>query len=324
MTFASPEFVSRRGFVSGSGALLVSFAMADRGLAQQGEVAGGGGSGSPIAAAKLPGSLADQLLIDAWIRIDSNGQATVFTGKAELGQGVKTAILQIAAEELELEPRDIKLVTADTSRTPNEGYTAGSQSMQNSGTAVRNAAAQARQLLIGEAARRWQLDDAGLSAEAGKVRAGDGRQLGYGELVSEQLLHLNAEQQSRLKPSGSLCHIGKPMQRVDIPAKVTGGAAYVRDLRLHGMLHARVVRPAGAGSRLLDLDTTSIERMPGVVKVVRDGNFLGVLARREWQAVKAMRALVAAAHWSTPTALPNPVDIPPHARRARIGSRHRR
>ena len=128
MTRKKLQASSRRGFLVAGGALVVGFTLAPYSHAQKGEVAGAGNQPAPT---KLPGSLAEQPMIDGWIRIDLNGRATVFTGKAELGQGVKTAILQIAAEELELDPRDITVVTADTGRTPNEGYTAGSQSMQN-------------------------------------------------------------------------------------------------------------------------------------------------------------------------------------------------
>ncbi|HEX5867929.1 MAG TPA: molybdopterin cofactor-binding domain-containing protein [Beijerinckiaceae bacterium] len=299
--------LTRRSVLAGAGSLVVAFSIS-RALAQQGEVQATGG---PKPAPKLPGSLADAPQLDAWIRIDADGRVTVFTGKAELGQGLRTAILQIAAEELEVDPGGITLVTADTAMTPNEGYTAGSQSMQNSGTAIRHAAAQVREILIAEAARRLGVPGDGLSAADGTVRAADGRALRYGELVADVILHVEAQAQSRLKDSGAFRHMGRSMARVDIPAKVTGGAAYVQDLRLPGTVHARVVRPPSPAARLMELDPAAVEAMPGVVRVVRDGSFLAVVAEREWQAVKAMRALALAARWSETPSLPRQAELYP-------------
>src|SRR5262249_54375410 len=148
------------------------------------------------AQAALPGSLKDSPLLDSWIRVDASGAITVFTGKAELGQGIKTALIQLAADELAVMPSQIELVTADTARTPTEGVTAGSQSMQNSGTAIRNAAAQARALLLRSASAKLGVAEADLEAENGSVRARDGRSLGYGELASGDALHVNAVAQS--------------------------------------------------------------------------------------------------------------------------------
>ena len=301
MTVTAP---TRRGVLAGAGALVLTFRIPTGVLAQEGEV-----QGATAPAAKLPGSLGQQPYLDAWIRIDANGAVSVFTGKAELGQGLKTAILQIAAEELAIHPEGITLVTADTAHTANEGYTAGSLSMQNSGTAVRHAAAQVREIMIGAAARRLNVAAEELRAEAGRVQTRDGRAVTYAELISDQMLHVNAQPQSRLTPTEEFRHMGKSTARVDIPAKVTGGEAYVQDLRLPGMLHARVVRPPRPGARLEWLDAKEIERMPGVVRVVRDGDFLAVVARREWQAIKAMRALAAAVRWSDGASLPKPAEL---------------
>ena len=152
MTRSDMKNPTRRGILAGGGCLVVSFAVLSQALAQEGEVQGTAPPAQPKP--KLPGSLAGDPFLDAWIRIDANGEVSVFTGKAELGQGVKTAILQIAAEELEVDPATIRLITADTDQTPDEGYTAGSQSILNSGTAIRHAAAQVREILIGQAAAR--------------------------------------------------------------------------------------------------------------------------------------------------------------------------
>ena len=234
---------------------------------------------------------------------------TVFTGKAELGQGFKTAFQQIAAEELDVPFASLTVVTADTGRTANEGYTAGSHSMQDSGTAIQNAAAQVRALLVAEAARRLDVPAENLRTENGAVIAPDGQHLGYGELVAGDMLHVQAQPTSKLKDPATFKLMGQPVPRVDIPAKVTGGAAYVQDMRLPGMVHARVVRPPSYGAQLMECDTSAIEKLPGVVKVVRDGNFLAVVAKKEFQAIKAMRALSAAAKWQETASLPKQDDL---------------
>jgi CO/xanthine dehydrogenase Mo-binding subunit len=294
-----PVNLDRRQVLAGGGALVVSFALPDA-FAQEHAAAG---------APKPPGSLATSPYLDAWIRIDADG-ITAFTGKAELGQGFKTAFQQIAAEELDVAFEAIKVVTADTGRTANEGYTAGSHSMQDSGTAIFNAAAQVRALLIAEAARRLDLPAENLRTENGAVIAPDGRRLGYGDLVAADMLHVQADVKSNLKDPATYKVMGQPVPRVDIPAKVTGGAAFVQDMRLPDMLHARLVRPPSYGAVLSECDTSSVEKLAGVVKVVRNGNFLAVVAKKEFQAIKAMRALSAAAKWSEKSGLPNQNDLP--------------
>jgi nicotinate dehydrogenase subunit B len=299
--------VSRRGLLAGSGALVVSFSLRHAPPAQ-----GAANQKGPA----LPGSLRIAPMLDAWLRIDADG-ITVFTGKAELGQGIKTALLQVAAEELAVKPTDIELVTADTARTPNEGYTAGSLSMMDSATAIRHAAAQARELLIATAAERLGVPASQLKAEDGAVVGPGGRRLRYGELVSERLLQVNAQPQSPLKEPDRHSVIGRNLQRVDIPAKVTGQPAYVQDLRLPNMVHARVVRPPSYGARLRDVDTSAVERMPGVLKTVRNGSFLAVIAEREFQAIRAMDALALAAQWEDGAPLPDPAKIYDWVRQAR-------
>ena len=293
-----PVNLDRRQVLAGGGALVVSFSLSDA-FAQEHAAAG---------APKPPGSLATSPYLDAWIRIDADG-ITAFTGKAELGQGFKTAFQQIAAEELDVPFEAIKVVTADTGRTANEGYTAGSHSMQDSGTAILNAAAQVRALLIAEAARRLDLPAENLRTENGSVVAPDGRRFGYGDLVAGDMLHVQAEVKSNLKDPATYKVMGQPVPRVDIPAKVTGGAAYVQDMRLPGMVHARLVRPPSYGAELTECDTSSIEKLPGVVKVVRNGNFLAVVAKKEFQAIKAMRALSTVAKWNEKAGLPNQNDL---------------
>jgi nicotinate dehydrogenase subunit B len=282
--------ISRRSFCLAGGALVVSFPILLR-------------AGAP-SAAPLPGSLSKAPYLDAWIRIDADGKISVFTGKAELGQGIKTAIVQVAAEELKVEPSQIHLVTADTQLTADEQYTAGSHSLQDSGTAVRNAAAQVRVILLGKAAERFALSADRLRVARGHIIAEDDRSVGYGQLVEGNVLHIQARPTSVLTPPDQFTQLGRSVPRLDIAAKVTGGAAYIQDMRLPGMVHARVVRPPSNGATFLDADTTTVSRMPGVLSVVRDGNYLAVVAREEFQAVQAMRHLARLARWQEQPLLP--------------------
>jgi nicotinate dehydrogenase subunit B len=286
--------LSRRALLRGAGALVVSFSLRPGWAAEAG----------------LPGALETQASLDAWIRLDAAGRATVFTGKAELGQGIRTALLQIAAEQLDLDPFAVDLVTADTARTPNEGFTAGSHSMQDSGTAILHAAAYARRLLLERAAAQFGVAVEQLSTDKGRVTSADGRSAGYGELVAGLSLHVPVVPGTGLEDPAAYRQMGRSLPRVDIPGKVAGGAAYVQDLRFDGMLHARVVRPPSYGAQLQDVDTAVIEALPGVVRVLRDGDFLAVVATREWQAVTAQQALQAAAHWTETAALPEPAAFP--------------
>jgi nicotinate dehydrogenase subunit B len=295
--------LDRRRVLACGGALIVSFSLSDA-LAQD--------QSAPAAAPapKPPGSLATTPFLDSWIRIDADGSITAFTGKVELGQGFKTAFQQITAEELDVPFESLKVITADTRRTANEGYTSGSHSMQDSGTAIQNAAAQVRALLVAEAARRLDLPVENFRTENGAVIAPDGQRFRYGDLVAGDMLHVQAQPTSKLKDPSTFKVVGQPTPRVDIPAKVTGGAAYVQDMRLPGMVHARVVRPPSYGAQLSECDTSAVEKLPGVVKVVRDGNFLAVVANKEFQAIKAMAALSAAAKWKETPSLPKQDDLP--------------
>jgi nicotinate dehydrogenase subunit B len=283
-------FLSRRALLAAGGGLIVAFSLRAEEPAR-------------------PGSLKETPLLDAWIRVAPDGRVTVFTGKIEMGQGLKTALLQVAAEQLDVAPDRIELVTADTARTANEGFTAGSHSMQDSGTAILNAAAQVRGLLRDAAAAEWGVAAETLSTANGTVEAPDGRTLGYGALAAKLNLHARAEPDSPLKDPAVYRLIGTSMPRVDIPAKLTGGAAFVQDLRLPGMLHARAIRQPSVAATLLDFDTGPVERMNGVVKVVRDGSYLAVVAEKEWQAIKAMRALAAAAKWRETATLPDEISV---------------
>ena len=256
------------------------------------------------AAAVLPGSLNANRQLDSWLRINPDGTITVFTGKVELGQGILTALAQIAADELDVDPQRLLLVSGDTSRTPNEGVTSGSLSIQDSGTAVQYACAEARSLLLGAAAARLGVAATELEVSDGVVQARGGGRTTYWDVSADASLRREATAKAAPKSSKQHRLVGQSMQRRDIPAKVTGGEAYLQDLRLPGMVHGRVVRPGAPRAKLLGVDIDSVKAMPGVLAVVRDGNFLAVAASREEQAIAAARALQAGARWSEPGDLP--------------------
>jgi len=290
-----------RRLVLQGGALTLFFALAPRSALAQGADIGGEGA---QAGGALPGSLEDTPRLDSWIRLEADGSATVFTGKAELGQGVRTALWQIAVEQLRMAPGRVRLQTADTGETPNEGFTAGSQSISESGAAIGHAAAEVRALLLGRAGERLGLAPESLTADEGTVRAPDGRSLAYGDLVAGLDLAIDARPGAPLIQGPERRMVGQPVPRVDIPAKLTGRAAYIQDMRPKGMIHARVLRPPLPGARLLDLAPAEVEAMPGVLKVVRQGSFVGVVAETEWQAIRAREALARLARWSEPAPLP--------------------
>ncbi|HEX3699218.1 MAG TPA: molybdopterin cofactor-binding domain-containing protein [Phenylobacterium sp.] len=291
----APE-LSRRG-VLGAGALVVAFTLSPRALAQE------AGGGKPVAPG-LPGSLKTSPFLDSWIRVDADG-ITVFTGKAELGQGIKTALIQVAAEELDVPPGSLTLVTADTARTPNEGVTAGSHSLQDSGTAILNAAANVRMLLAQAAGQRLGVAPESLATTGrGGFRTADGRTAAYRDLAAGLALHVAARPDVAHRPLAERRTLGTSWPRVDIPAKLTGGPAYVHDLRLPGMVHARVVRGPSWGTELQAPDFAASAALPGVVKLVRTGRFAAIVAEREWTAIQALQGLQRAAWRRTRPPMP--------------------
>jgi CO/xanthine dehydrogenase Mo-binding subunit len=284
---------ARRDFLKSAGAIVVGFSWsAPLALAQQ------------AGPARLPGSLNTNRMLDGWIRINANGTVTVFTGKCELGQGILTALAQIAADELDVAYERIEMVSADTARTPNEGMTAGSLSIQNSGTALQFAAAEMRQILLDMAARKLGVGVASLSVSDGTV-TGSGK-VTYWELAREVDFRREATARAKPKPPAQHKVIGKSIQRRDIPPKVSGGRSYVQDMRLPGMVFGRVVRPPSFRAELVSFDEAAAKAMPGVVAVARDGNFLAVAAEREEQAIWAARSLRDSAKWRETADLPPP------------------
>jgi CO/xanthine dehydrogenase Mo-binding subunit len=288
--------MKRRDFLKSAGGIAVAFSWSvPTVIAQQ------------AARPALPGSLGTNRMLDGWIRINPAGTVTVFTGKCELGQGILTALAQIAAEELDVAYERVEMVSADTEQTPNEGMTAGSLSVENSGTALRFACAEARQILFDLAAAKLGVPVAKLSVSDGTM-TGSGK-VTYWELAREANLAREASAQAKPKPPAQHTIVGRSIPRRDIPAKMTGGAAFVQDVRLPGMVHGRVVRPPRHGARLESFDEARVKAMPGVIAVVRDGSFLGVVAQREEQAINARLVLIAFAKWSGGSELPDPLKL---------------
>jgi nicotinate dehydrogenase subunit B len=280
---------SRRDVLKGGGAFVVAFSLAGTDALAQ----------SPAPAKSL--ALTD---VDAFLAIDRAGKVTVYSGKVDLGTGVATALRQIVADELDVAMASIDLVQGDTALTPDQGITFGSLTIQNGGMQLRQAAATARTALLEEAAKRLNAAKADLSVADGVVGAKGGKaKTSYAELIGGTTLSLKLDDKAPTKNPADFKLVGKPVLRIDIPDKATGRFTYMQDFRLPGMVHGRVVRPPGIGATLQSVDEGSVKGIPGLVKVVSEGNFLGVVAETEWAAIKASRQIKAA--WSSWDGLPD-------------------
>jgi len=261
---------------------------------------------------KLSPALQEAPDLDDWVHINHRDIVTIFSGKAEIGQGMRTALAQLAAEELDVALARVQVIMADTELTPDEGTTAGSMSLQMSGNAIRQAAAEARHFLLTLALE--ELEATGtidqLVVEDGTITdPATGRSTDYWRLFGGQAFGREVTGAVQPKPFAEHKLVGQRAIRVDLPAKATGAPSYVHDMELPGMLHGRVVRPPSYGARLVSVDEAAASQMPGVHKVVRDGSFLGVIAEREEQAMAASAALHAAAIWKSDTPLPTAPSI---------------
>jgi len=296
--------IQRRDFLKAGGALVIGFSsagiFADALLAQ----------GPPPQTFSKPRSGAagppDPKQIDTWLAIHADNTATVYIGYVELGQGSTTSLLQIAAEELDLDMRQVSTVRLDTDVTPNQGGTYSSSSIARGSPAIRTAAAEARAALLAMAAKRLDAPVESLSVSKGVVSSRHGNRVTYGELVGDRRFDLAFTGKAPLKPVTDYKLVGARPVRNDIPDKVGGKYVYLQHVRLPGMLHGRVVRPRGqgaygAGAKVATLDETSIAHIPGA-RVVRKGDFVGVVAEREWDAVRAARDLKIT--WDMPATLP--------------------
>ena len=294
---------TRRDFLKGTGALVVTFSLAP--ILDQAYARG--------AAAAKPVTLDE---VDSFLAIDAKGAVTVYTGKVDLGTGVHTALAQMAAEELDVPLRQIEMIEGDTDLTPDQGVTYASLTIQNGGVQIRQAAATARRALTEQAAKRLGVAVSDLKIENGTIRASSGKQVTYGELIGGKTFELKVDKQAPLKDPGTYTIVGKSIARSDIPEKVTGKFTYMQDFKIPGMLHGRVVRPPGIGSELQSVDENSVKNIPGVVKVVREKNFLGVVAETEWGAIKAAQQLNAT--WSKWQGLPDQSKLWEYVRATKI------
>lgn len=253
-------------------------------------------------------SSAERSGFETFIRIDANGTITAFNGHVDLGTGIRTALGQIVAEELDVSFARIIVVLGDTSRVPNQGATIASETIQITAVPLRKAAAQARHFLLARAAERLDLSATDLSIEDGLIRGHDNRSVSYGELIGDDVIRLELADDVEIKAVDSYKIVGQSIPRVDLPAKATGELVYVHDVRIPGMLHGRVVRPPYAGvdagsfvgTSLIAVDESSVQNIPGLVAVVQIGDFVGVVAEREENAIRAASQLKVA--WKpTPT-----------------------
>jgi nicotinate dehydrogenase subunit B len=254
----------------------------------------------------LPRHLAANPRLSSWLLVDDAGTVTLRTGKVELGQGILTALALLAADELDVAARSVRVLAAHTGLGPDEGPTAGSMSVADSGSAVRHACAAARALFATAASQR--LGSSELTVREGIFTAPDGRQTTYGELAADVDLDVDADPDARAKPVEERRLTGADLPRIDLPDKVTGRPRYLADLVLPGQLWGRVVRPPSAAATLRTVDATEVEAINGVV-VARDGSFLGVVAPDERTADLAADQLRRRGEWDEPATLPDEDDV---------------
>ncbi len=264
----------------------------------------------PVSAAEdLPGSLKKTPAINAWLEVLADGKVRVFTGKIELGQGIRTAIAQMAAEELDLPMHHVEVVMADTERSPNETYTAGSASIENSAIAVRYAAAAAREKFIQLAAQQFQTKPERLKLKQGYVECRNQRK-SFSELLEGKQITEAVKMPVALKPKGSYQLVGKSIHRPEIEKMVRAEAWYVQDIRLPGMIHARVARPPSYGSRLESIDEKAFRKQfPDLKKLVIQGSFVGITGPDEFEVTQAQQWLQEHIRWSAGKALPAGKDL---------------
>ena len=286
--------VSRRSFLAAGGVLIVGLGLDGLGRA--------GAQSIPDADRFLGKSLAPDA-VDSFLAVHRDGSVTIFVGRVDLGTGGRIAMRQLAGEELDIPLERIAMIEGDTALTPNQGGTGGSYGIARGGSQLRLAAATARRGLVDLAAQRLGRPAGELEVADGVVRGKDGSgSVSYGDLIGDRALNLKVDQAAPLKSHDRFRFIGKPLPRPDLPAKITGHHRYLQDLVLPGMLHARVIRPPAFGATLVSVDESSIAAIGGA-RVVRIQSFLAVAAEREWDALRAARALKT--QWSGGTGLPD-------------------
>jgi nicotinate dehydrogenase subunit B len=256
-------------------------------------------------APKLPVSLAANPRLSSWVKFAADGEVTVSPGKVEIGQGIVTALAQIAADELDVDIARIRMVRASTAASPNEGVTSGSLSIQQSGRAIRHACAEIRQIFLAAAADRLGVEPTALDISDGTISGPGNVRTSYWELADEVSLDRDAAPDATPKEATRRALAGHPVARLDIPDKVFAYPRFIHDSALPGMLHGRVLRPEVSRAKLLDLKDDGARAVPGLVAIVRDGSFSGVVCETEHAAEAALRALRKGATWSQGEALPD-------------------
>jgi CO/xanthine dehydrogenase Mo-binding subunit len=260
-------------------------------------------------APQLPVSLAANPKLASWIKFSADGQVAISPGKVEIGQGIVTALAQIAADELDVDIARVRMVRASTVASPNEGVTSGSLSIQQSGRAIRQACAEVRQIFLSAASDRLGVDPAALTIYDGTISGPGNVRTSYWELSEEVSLDRNATAATRPKPAAGRALAGHSVQRLDIPDKVFAQPRFIHDTVLPDMLHGRVLRPERARAKLADLRDDGARAIPGFVATVRDGNFSGIVCDSEAAAEMALAALRKGATWSAGEALPDENDL---------------
>ncbi len=252
---------------------------------------------------------------ETFIVIAADGSATGFSGHVDLGTGVRTALTQIVAEELDVALARVTMVLGDTRHAPDQGPTIASETIQITAVPLRQAAAQARRYLLERAAVELDQPPGELSIEDGLIRARNNRSVSYAELVAGKTVCLELREDVPVKDVAGYRIVGQSVPRLEIPAMTTGEMTYVHDVRVPGMLHGRVVRPPYAGvdagdfvgTSLIAVDESSVSDIPGLVAVVRIADFVGVVAEREENAIRAAAQL--RLDWKPTPKLPDLDDI---------------
>jgi CO/xanthine dehydrogenase Mo-binding subunit len=302
--------VSRRQFLGTGGALIVSFAWSTLASATTApERANVVAHGVPLDAvlepqsAPWPATLPPNQL-DSWIAVTQDGDVIASVGKIEAGMGISTAFAQIVAEELDVPLSRVTVNMGDTATTVDQRGTGGSNGIEDGGKALRHAGARARQALVRMAAQHLQTDEAQLTVRDGVVQSKSDavKHVSYGELVGGEQFHVTVDEHVPLKDPATYSVVGQPVPRMDIPAKARGEYHYLVDLKLPGMLHGRVIRPPQAGAQLVEVPRG--QSFPGLVAVVTQGNFVGVVCEREEQAIRVSRDLQI--KWTEPAAAFDP------------------
>ena len=300
----------RRSLLAAAGLLTVTFAV-PRALAET-----AGQAASREATEALTDKTVAATDVDSYLGIDAAGNVTLYSGKVDLGTGVETALTQMVAEELDVPIARVSVIQGDTLLTPDQAPTYGSNSIQKGGLQIRQSCATARKALVDEAAKRLGVAAGDLAVKDGVIAAKDGRSVAYGALIGGKHFDLKLDPKAPTKNPDAYTIVGKSVARLDIPAKCTGDFTYMQDYRVPGMLHGRVVRPPALGATLKSVDESSIKGIPGVVKVVRIANFLGVVCKGEWAAIKAARQLKA--EWTSWDGLPEQAKLWDHVRHTKV------